>query len=182
MVNSGSLISREDAVLVIIDMQEKLLPVMHNREKVLENVVKLVRFARIIGLPLLVTEQEKLGATVTELRQELPHLAPVTKLEFDACQRPEFVDRLNQLHRTSLIMTGIESHICITQTVLHLLPRFTVHVVSDAMSSRSPYDWSIALERMRHSGAVISSTEMVIFELLRRAGTEEFKAALPLIK
>ncbi len=183
MENSAcQLLSRDDAALIIVDMQERLLPVMYNKEKILNNVLKLVRFAKIINLPVLMTEQEKLGATVPEIRAELPDLNPIAKVEFDACRCSGFVERLNQLGRHSLVMTGIESHICITQTVLHLLPRYAVHVVSDAVSSRSPHDWNIALQRMRQSGAVISSTETVIYELLQRAGTEEFKAALRLVK
>lgn len=176
------LLSREDTVLIIVDMQERLLPVMFNKEKILTNVLKLVRFAKIIGLPVLVTEQEKLGATIPEIRAELPEMVPVNKVEFDACRCGGFTEQLHRLGRNSAVLVGIESHICITQTALSLLPRYTVHVVSDAVSSRSPDDWNIALQRMRQGGAVISSTEMVIYELLQKAGTDEFKAALRLVK
>jgi isochorismate hydrolase len=92
------------------------------------------------------------------------------------------VKSLNQLDRKNVIMTGIETHICIIQTALHLLPRFGVHVISDAVSSRSLENWRIALQRMRQSGVIVSSTEMVIYELLERAGTEEFRKTLPLVK
>ncbi len=176
------LLSREDTVLVIVDMQERLLPVIYGKEKILNNVLKLVRFAKIIGLPVLVTEQEKLGATIPEIRAELPENIPINKVEFDACRCAGFVQHLDRLGRNSAVLVGIESHICITQTALSLLPRYTVHVVSDAVSSRSPDDWNIALQRMRQGGAVISSTEMVIYELLQKAGTDEFKAALRLVK
>lgn len=179
---TSQLLLRGDAVLVIIDVQERLLPVIHDGEKVVKNIVTLLRFARIIDLPVLVTEQEKLGPTVTEVREELPLFDPITKIEFDAAKCTRFVERLKQLQRNSLVVAGVESHICITQTVLHLLPNYRVHVVSNAVSSRSPDDWNIALRRMRQSGAVISSTEMVIYELLERAGTEEFRAALHLVK
>ncbi len=176
------LLSREDTVLVIVDMQERLLPVIYGKEKILNNVLKLVRFAKIIGLPVLVTEQEKLGATVPEIRAELPENVPINKVEFDACRCAGFTERLDNLGRNSAVLAGIESHICVTQTALSLLPRYTVHVVSDAVSSRSPDDWNIALQRMRQGGAVISSTEMVIYELLQKAGTDEFKTALRLVK
>ena len=178
----SQLLSREDTALVIIDVQERLLPAIHNGEKLLQNIVKLLRFAKIIDLPVLVTEQEKLGPTVSEIREELPLIDPVSKVEFDACKCAGFAERLGRLRRKSLVVAGIESHICITQTVLHLLPHYRVHVVSDAVSSRSPDDWKIALRRLEQSGAVISSTEMVIYELLERAGTEEFRAALRLVK
>lgn len=183
MDNAASrLITREDTVLVIVDMQERLLPVMSNKEKILNNVLKLVRFAKIIGLPVMVTEQEKLGATVPEIRAEMPDIAPVNKTEFDACKCAGFKERLDKSGKKTAVLTGIESHICITQTALSLLPKYNVHVVGDAVSSRSPDDWNIALQRMRQAGAVISSTEMVIYELLQKAGTDEFKATLKLVK
>lgn len=176
------LLNRDDTALIIIDIQEKLLPVIHKNEVILNNIVKLLRFAKIINLPVMVTEQEKLGATVKEIRDELADFNPVAKIEFDACKRGAFVERLKQLQRHNIVVTGIESHICITQTVIHLLPNYTVHVVSDAVSSRSPDDWKISLKRMKQAGAVISSTEMVMYELLEKAGTEEFKAVLKLVK
>lgn len=176
------LMSRSDAVLCVIDMQEKLLPVIHSKDKIISNTVRLIRFAKIIGLPILLTEQEKLGATVPEIVSEIPNPDPMKKFEFSAVRHAGFLERVKQLRRKSLILTGIETHICIAQTALHLLPNYTVHVISDAVSSRSPDDWNIALWRMRRHGVVISSTEMVIFELMEEAGTDEFKAVLPLVK
>lgn len=179
---SGVLLGPDDCVLVVVDVQERLLPAMSEREETLDNVVRLVRFAKIVRMPVLVTEQEKLGPTVGEIADEIEDLAPVSKLEFDACRRGEFTERLKGLGRSTVIIAGIESHVCITQTVLSLLSDFTVHVVSDAVSSRTAKNLEVALDRMRQSGAVISSTEMVIFELLGKAGTPEFKEALKLVK
>lgn len=176
------LLSRDDAVLCVIDMQEKLLPFIHNKDKIINNTVRLMRFAKIIGLPILLTEQEKLGATIPEIMTEIPNPDPIKKFEFSTVRHAGFPELVKQLHRKSLVLIGIETHICITQTALQLLPDYTVHVISDAVSSRSPDDWNIALGRMRRSGVVISSTEMVIFELLEKAGTDEFKAVLPLVK
>jgi len=178
----GGLLAPDDCVLLVVDVQERLLPAMSNREETLDNIVKLVRFAKISRMPVLVTEQEKLGPTVGEVGDEIEDLAPVSKIEFDACIRGEFAERLRELGRSTVIIAGIESHICITQTVLHLLPGYRVHVVSDAVSSRAKKNVEVALERMRQSGAVISSTEMVIYELLEKAGTPEFKEALKLVK
>lgn len=172
----------DDCVLLVVDVQERLLPAMSNREETLDNIVKLVRFAKVVRMPVLVTEQEKLGPTVGEVGNEIEDLAPVSKIEFDACKRGEFAERLRELGRGTVIIAGIESHICITQTVLHLLPSYRVHVISDAVSSRTKKNLEVALERMRASGAVISSTEMVIYELLEKAGTPEFKEALKLVK
>jgi len=176
------LLSRDDAVLCVIDMQEKLLPFIYDKDKIINNTIRLIRFAKIIGLPILLTEQEKLGATVPEIMVEIPNPDPMKKFEFSAVRHAGFPERVKQLHRKSLILTGIETHICVAQTALHLVPHYTVHVISDAVSSRSLDDWNIGLQRMRRSGVVISSTEMVIFELLEKAGTDEFKAVLPLVK
>ena len=173
---------RDDAVLVVIDMQERLLPVMADRERVVENALKLVKFARIIGLPILFTEQQNLGETIAELRVELKDIEPLIKLEFDCFESPAFTDRLSQLKRNTLIIFGIEAHICVAQTALHALSHYKVQVVSDAVSSRSPHNREVALQRLRQAGNIVTSTEMVIYELLGRAGTAEFREALKLVK
>lgn len=180
--DTNELLIKSDCLLVVIDMQEKLLPVIHEKESVLENVIKLVRFADMVDLPVLVTEQEKLGPTVSEIASEISDFNPITKIDFDACRCTEFLGALERINRNTVIITGIESHVCITQTVLHLLPESTVHVVSDAVSSRTQKNREVAIERMRRSDAVISSTEMAIFELLVKAGTPEFKETLKLVK
>jgi nicotinamidase-related amidase len=173
----------DECVLLVIDIQEKLLAVIHDRQKVLDNTVKLVKFANIMGVPVLLTEQEKLGPTVGAVAAELPSHRAITKIEFDALERAELVDQLEHLSRSTVILAGIESHICVTQTALHLLAEgYRVHVAGDAVSSRSPQDRSVALERMRQAGAVVSSTEMVIYELLGKAGTDEFREVLRLVK
>jgi nicotinamidase-related amidase len=170
-------------VFLIIDFQEKLLAVMHDREKVLDNAVKLVKFANIMGLPVLITEQEKLGPTVDAIKAELPAAGAITKIEFDAMERPELVEALRRLSRNTVILAGIESHICVTQTALHLLAEgYAVHLASDAVSSRSPEDRAVALGRMGQAGAIVSSAEMVIYELLGKAGSEEFREVLKLVK
>jgi isochorismate hydrolase len=176
------LVERGDCVLVIIDIQEKLLAVMNDRDQVLENAIKLTRFANIVGLPVLVTEQEKLGPTVPALADEIKGFNPITKLDFDAYQVPRFVKSLVDLDRETVVLAGIESHICVTQTALSLLPLFDVHVISDAVSSRTEQNRQVALDRMRFNGATISSTEMFMYEVLKKAGTDEFKATLKLIK
>ncbi len=176
------MLAPDDCALVVIDLQGKLLALMDDSQRVLENTVKLLRFADIVGLPVLVTEQQNLGPTVDEARSVMTGFEAITKIEFDACKRPEFVDALAKLGRNSVIIAGIESHICVTQTVLHLLPDYKVHVVSDAVASRIPQHKEVAIERMRQAGAVVSSTEMVMYEILERAGTDEFRQALKLVK
>lgn len=179
---SRKLITREDSVLVVIDVQERLLPVIANKDPVVDNVVRLVKSAKIIGLPVLLTEQQKLGPTVEEVRRELPDLQPIGKLAFDCFLCAEFKSEVRRTKRNTLILTGVETHVCVAQTALHALSEFTVHVVSDAVGSRTVDNQKVAIDRMRDGGAVITSTEMLIFELLQQAGTDEFKAVLPLVK
>jgi nicotinamidase-related amidase len=179
---ASNLITRKDSVLVVVDVQEKLMPVIANKERVLENVIRLLKFSQIIGLPVLLTEQEKLGATLSDVLEARPNLEAIRKLDFDCFGCKEFAEEVGRLGRNTLILTGVETHICVAQTVLHAVREFTVHVVSDATASRKEDNWRIALERMRQAGVVITSTEMVIYELLQRAGTDEFRAVLPLVK
>jgi len=179
---NGRLIKREDSVLVVVDVQERLVPVISNHNKMIENIVRLIRFAKIISMPVVLTEQEKLGATIKEIKTELPGLIPITKIEFSACKNSRFIKKIHELSRSNIILVGIEAHICIAQTALELLPGSNVHVVADAASSRSVENKDIALQRLSQSGVVVSSTEMVIYELLERAGTSEFKKVLNLIK
>jgi nicotinamidase-related amidase len=176
------MIKKSDSLLVVIDIQEKLMPVIADNRKVIDNVSTLLKFSQIIDLPLILTEQEKLGDTVSEIKQEIPECIPIGKISFDAFLCDEFVEKVHNTKRNTLILTGVETHICVAQTALRALPGFKVHVVSDAVSSRTVHNWTIGLERMRQSGAVITSTEMVIYELLQRAGTDEFRQTLKLVK
>jgi len=177
-----NLISRKNSVLIIIDVQDKLMPVIANQEKVIANIVRLLKLSHIIGLPILLTEQEKLGHTLPEIKKEIPNLPPITKSAFNCFLGDEFTNRIRQMGRKTLILAGVETHICIAQTSLAAIPKFNVQVVSDAVSSRLLDNWAIGLERMRQSGVTITSTEMLIFELLERAGTDEFRATLKLMK
>jgi nicotinamidase-related amidase len=180
--NTRNLIRREESILVVIDVQEKLMPVIAEKENVIGNVVRLLRFAEIIGLPLILTEQEKLGNTLPEILEAAQDLRAIRKLDFNCFGCEQFVDQVRCIGRSTLILTGVESHICVAQTALGAVPNYNVLVVSDATSSRSRDNWKVALKRMRQAGVVITSTEMVIYELLQRAGTDEFRAVLPLVK
>jgi nicotinamidase-related amidase len=180
--DSNSLAGRDDCVLVIIDAQEKLMPAITGGEEVISNIVRLARFAHIVGLPVIVTEQEKLGATVPEVAKWLPDPDPVKKVHFDCFSCHGFKDRILAAGRKTLVLTGVEAHICVAQTALRAGPGYAVHVVSDAVSSRVMENKQVALQRMAREGSVITSTEMFIYEVLKQAGTEEFKAALQLVK
>ena len=118
----AKLIRREDSILVIIDVQEKLMPAIHNREQVTDNVIRLLRFARLIGLPVILTEQDKLGPTLPEVKKEIPGVGPIVKTSFNCFYCPDFSERVAKPDRNTLILAGVENHVCVAQTALHALP------------------------------------------------------------
>lgn len=176
------LIQREESLLVMIDLQERLVPAVAEREKVVENAVRLARFSRIIGLPVIVTEQQKLGRTLPEVVEALQNPDVVAKVDFNCFGEVAFVEKVRKLGPVNIVLAGVESHICVAQTALFGLSEHRIHVVADAVSSRTLQNKEVALRRMEMEGAVITSTEMLIYELLQRAGTEEFREVLKLVK
>ena len=180
--HNHTFLHKDNSLLVIIDMQERLVPAMAEKDRLVENAIKLVKFSRIIGLPVLVTEQQKLGETIPEIREPLEDFSPISKLEFDCFGSQDFLDRITALKKKALIIIGIEAHICVAQTALHALSDYEVHVVGDATSSRTPDNQKVAIFRMGQAGVTITSTEMVIYELLGRAGTDTFRKVLQLVK
>ena len=177
-----------DCALLVIDIQEKLLPPIWQRERLVRNSQLLLRLAGILELPVLVTTQyaRGLGDTVPEVRSLLPAATTAfDKLQFSCFGSDQFCGALEGLpgRRNSLILCGMEAHICVLQTTLEALRRgYLTHVIADAVSSRSEQNWRFGLERMRDAGAVISSTEMAIYELLRVSGSPAFKQMLPFLK
>ncbi len=183
LVNTAlKLITRNDCVMVVIDVQEKLMPVIADRDEVVRNTVRLVKFCGITRIPVIFTEQEKLGPTMPVLRDAIANFSAVGKTHFNCFLNPEFSDVIRHTERKTIIITGVESHICVAQTALAACSDWRVHVIADAVSSRFPANKAISLARMRDAGVVISSTEMCIYEILVQAGTDEFKAVLPLVK
>ncbi len=178
----------DSSVLVVIDVQEPFARALADRERLTKQITTLIRVAKIVGLPVLVTEQypEKLGPTVPEIRDTLEELglyAPISKMAFSCCAVDGFVQRVYDSGRDTMIITGIETHVCVQQTVLEAMSLgYKAQVVSDAVASRLPDDRAIALDKMRHAGAVVSSVEMIAYELLGQAGTPEFKAAMEYLK
>lgn len=178
-------LDREGAALLVIDIQERLAVAMAEREKVVANAGHLIAAAKLLGVPVVHTEQypRGLGPTVPELRAALAPAAAVEKLTFDCCGEPTFAPALEATGRSTVIVCGMETHICVLQTVLGLLAQgLIVHVAADAVCSRSEENWRTALELMRDAGAVITCTETVMFQLLVQAGTPEFKAIQARIK
>jgi len=151
----------------------------------LQNTLCLVQGAAILHLPVFATEQYRkgLGPTVPELAAAIPEFAPLEKVAFSACGAADFIPALKSKQVSQAVLCGIEAHVCVCQTCLDLLDKgFRVFVVADAVSSRTPENYRVGVDRMRAAGAVIVSTEMVLFELLERAGTDEFKQILKLVK
>jgi nicotinamidase-related amidase len=178
-------IDREDTVLLIVDIQEKLAAVMKEKDKVVKNNQHLIELAKMIRLPVMVTEQysKGLGTTVKDLRDALPFYRPIEKMTFDCCGQPSFLEALKEHNTSNVVLTGMETHICVLQTCIGLLKGgINVHVVQDAVCSRTKENWKTGIEFMREAGAVVTCTETVLFQLLKVAGTEEFKTISKRIK
>ena len=176
-------IRREKAALVVVDIQEKLLPAIFEKERLVENGVRLIKGAVILGVPVFATEQypKGLGSTVPEIVSACKDFVALDKVSFSACGAAGFSEALRNL--TDVILCGMETHVCVLQTALDLVEAgCAVFVVADAISSRTVVNHQIGLARMREAGAVIVTTEMVLFELLGKAGTAEFKQILELVK
>ena len=179
---AGQLISREDCIFLIIDAQEKLMPVIYEKEKVTANIARLAQFCKITSIPVIVTEQQKLGSTLQDVKMHLTDHAAVEKIHFGCFACDGFEERIMESERKTLVLTGVEAHICVMQTALQAMTNYNVHIIADAVSSRTIENRDAALQRMRDAGATISTTEMFIYEVLQKAGTDEFKAVLPLVK
>jgi nicotinamidase-related amidase len=178
-------IDRAQAGLLVVDIQERLFPAIFDGERLVRNSLLLIKGAAILGLPILVTEQYRkgLGLTVPEIAAAIAGFAPTEKLTFSACGAPGLTAALKEKAITDVILCGMETQVCIWQTCLDLLESGSrVFVVADAVSSRTADNYRIGLERMRDAGAQIVSTEMVLFELLERSGTDEFKKILALVR
>jgi nicotinamidase-related amidase len=179
---TDNIVGRHECVLVVIDVQDKLMPAIADKESLLSNIVRLVKVCHLTGIPVVVTEQEKLGNTVAEIKNELSAETAVQKVHFNCFSCEDFAERVKKTGRKTLILAGVEAHICVTQTALHALSLYNVQIISDAVSSRLTDNRNVALQRMRDAGATITSTEMFIYEILQKAGTDEFRFVLPLIK
>jgi nicotinamidase-related amidase len=177
----------EQCALIVVDIQEKLLPPIFQKEQLVKNSQLLIRLAGILKIPILATTQyaKGLGKIVPEIASLLDGSEPIDKQMFSCFGSDAFCSLLKRLpgNRNTALLCGMESHICVTQTALGALREgYIVHVASDAVSSRTEWNWKIGLERMRAAGAVISSTEMMIYELLRSSGAPAFKELLPYLR
>jgi nicotinamidase-related amidase len=177
----------DQCALVVVDIQTKLLPAIFQKEQLLRNAQLLIRAAAILKIPSLISTQysKGLGATVPEIASLLPDAEAIDKVVFSCFGSDAFCALLRRLpgQRNTLLLCGMESHICVAQTALAALRGgYLVHVASDAVGSRTEWNWKIGLERMRAAGTVLSSTEMMIYELMRSSGSAAFKELLPYLK
>jgi nicotinamidase-related amidase len=180
------MLSVKNSVLVVIDMQEKLSRAMHDRENLVTNAVKIIHGAKVLGLPVIWTEQNPagLGPTLREIREHVPaDSEPVIKLSFSCCADPVFMERLKATGSNQALVLGIESHVCVCQTILDLLDMgYETQIICDAVASRTPENKLIGIERSKQAGAIITSAEMALFELLKVAEGDKFKQILKIVK
>jgi nicotinamidase-related amidase len=178
-------LDRSRATLAVVDVQEAFRSVVLNFESVAANIAVLVQAARTLELPILVTEQypKGLGHTVPEVAEHLDGIEPIEKIAFSAVAAADFSGALRDSRRDQVLLSGIESHVCVNQTAEDLLAHdLEVHVVRDAVSSRTEENRELGLHKMERSGAILTSVETALFELLKEAGTPEFKQIQALIK
>lgn len=178
-------LGRQDSFLLVVDIQQSLLDPCVHAARVKKNAAALIAFVQLFDIPVLFSEQnpERLGKTLPDLIEMAPHAKVLEKLEFGCFENAPLREAIRGMGRNTMILCGIHTHVCIFHTGMQALSLgYRVHVVSDAVSSPKASDYETGLRRLERAGAVISSTEMVIYELLNRAGTPEFKKALPLLK
>lgn len=177
--------TQQDSLLLIIDFQQGLLKVMDTWEKAALKVSQLIKAANTLEIPILITEQYKkgLGETLPELLGEIKSPVIIEKEYFSACLESDFVSTLGAYKRRKIVVAGMETHVCVLQTCLDIIKSgFQVHLVADAVASRTAENRDIAVNQLRQAGAVISSTEIVIFQWACRANTSEFRKILPIVK
>jgi nicotinamidase-related amidase len=184
-VNASAKLTTDKTALLVIDMQAKLFPVMHEKEKLLRNIVKLVRGTQVLAIPTLFTEQypKGLGPTLPEIRGLVPDFKPVAKVSFNCCDEAAFCRALEALKRQQVLIAGIEAHICVYQTATALAQAgYEVQVVSDGIASRNNEDKLVALFKMGVAGISPTTMEMALFELLKVAKGDKFKQISGIVK
>lgn len=178
-------ILKDKTIAVVIDFQERIFPAIHEHEKLTKNVPLLIDGLKALEIPLLVTEQyvKGLGPTIPEIATTLDGIDRIEKASFSCCDEPRFMMELASSGKEFVIIAGIESHVCVLQTVIDLQQNgYHPVVVEDCISSRKPNDKLMALERMRREGVIITTYEAILFELLRFSGGDTFKTISKLVK
>ena len=181
---NSKILVKEKTALLIIDVQSRIIDVMQNKESLVQNIVKLIKGMNILDVPVFYTEQypKGLGETIPEIKHELASEA-IQKMSFSCSGAGDLFKELIDKNISQVVVCGIESHVCVQQTVLDLLENgFQVNVAADAVSSRKEFDYQTALDRMRANKAEITTTESILFELLNICGTSQFKEIISIIK
>lgn len=178
-------ILKDQTIGLIVDVQERLFPHIHNHEQLADNISILIQGLKVLGIPLLVTQQytKGLGKTIERIQLSLGGFSPIEKISFSCCAEPSFLQQLKSSGKKAVLIAGIESHICVQQTTIDLLDKdYTPVIIQDCISSRKENDTVVALQRMRSEGAIITTYESILFELCQYAGTDTFKSISRLVK
>lgn len=179
------ILQRESTALLIIDLQERILPAISEIETVILNTLKLINGFKTLNVPIYYTEQypKGLGTTESRIKEALNNASAISKMSFSCVGAGELFNELKEKNITQVVVCGVEGHVCVQQTVMDLLANgFQVDVAADAVSSRKKFDFEIALKRMQSNGAEVTTTESILFELLSVCGTDEFKSVSKLVK
>lgn len=178
-------INKEQSIAVMVDVQERLFPAMDMNMDLLKKSKMLIEGLSELEVPLLVTQQytKGLGKTIPELSTIIADFSPIEKIAFSCCDENAFVEALEEEEANFVILFGIESHVCVLQTAIDLKSMgYEPVIVADAIASRNAADMAIAMERFRHEGIMVTTVESLLFELLRMAGSPQFKAISKLVK
>jgi len=185
MQRHPNLLNRKSTALVIIDIQERIVQVMNQRDSVINNTVKLIQGFKILKNSIFYTEQypKGLGRTDPSILQHLVHIEPFEKITFSVCCNTDLLGKIKKTGIKQIILAGMETHVCVLQSALDFKQAgYQVYVPADCVCSRKELDYNTALNRMIQQGVTVTSTEMILFELLQQAGTEEFKSISKIVK
>jgi len=179
------MLNKNNSILHIIDVQERIFDVMYNKEFLKENMVRFLKGIQTLNIPVVWMEQypKGLGSTIPELRELMPDNKPLEKMCFSSCNQPAFLDEMKSSGKDTVLIMGIETHVCVYQTIMGLLDRgYKVELVADAVSSRTKENYELGLRIIESLGAKLTTVEMALFELLQESGTNEFKQISKLVK
>lgn len=179
------MLTRDKAALLLVDIQGELARTVWEANLIYKNWVKLTRTAQLLQLPIVLLEQnpQGLGSTIPEIRALLGDQPAIEKMSFNACLNEKFLKELKTTGREQILVAGIEAHVCVYQTVTGLIKEnYQTYVASDAVSSRTAWNRQIALESMKEQGAIITTTEMALFEMIKTSEDELFRQFIKIVK
>ncbi len=178
-------LKRNETAAIVIDVQEKLFPLIHEHDQLAKNMSILIQGLKILGVPMIVTQQytKGLGETIGAIKETIGDYHHIEKMSFSCCGDEGFMSELKKLNKKNVILMGIESHVCVLQTALDLIAEnFQPVLIEDCVSSRKPNDKRIAVKRIKQAGAIVSTCESILFELTEVSGTDLFKSIVKLVK